>query len=136
MIVLDASAAASLLLQQSAATGIVREIDGHELVSPELMSVELLSVLRGWVRSRQLDDVRAREALEDLEALGITWYSERPLLRVAWSLRENASAYDAIYLALARTLTDPGREVRMLTLDRRIARAFPQLTRVPEAPEE
>ena len=67
----------------------------------------------------------------DLEDLGIVWYSERPILRVAWALRDRASAYDAIYLALARTLSTPEREVRVLTLDERLARAWPELTQVP-----
>ena len=131
MIVLDASAAAALLLRQPAVDGILREIDGHELAAPELMAVELLSVLRGWVRSAQLEEARAREVLEDLELLGIAWYPERPLLLLAWSLRDNATAYDAIYLALGHSLSDAADQIRVLTLDRRLARAFPQSTVVP-----
>ena len=131
MIVLDAAAAAALLLRHPAVDGILREIDGHELAAPELMAVELLSVLRGWVRSAQLEEARAREVLEDLELLGIAWYPERPLLRLAWSLRDNATAYDAIYLALGHSLSDAADQIRVLTLDRRLARAFPQSTVVP-----
>jgi predicted nucleic acid-binding protein len=47
VIVLDASAAAALLLEQDLFPVIVRELEGHDLAAPELMSVELLSVLRG-----------------------------------------------------------------------------------------
>lgn len=108
MIIPDASVAAALLLRQPAA-----------------------DVLRGWVRSAQLEEARAREVLEDSELLGITWYPERPLLRLAWSLRDNASAHDAIYLALGHSHSDGADQARVLTLDRRLARAFPQSTVVP-----
>lgn len=131
MIVLDASAAAALLLEQGAFPAIVREMEGHDLAAPELMSVELLSVLRGWVRGGRLPERRAREALEDLEQLGVHWYSELPLVSLAWSFRDNASAYDAIYLALADALGERERPVRVLTLDARLARAFPELTALP-----
>lgn len=133
MIVLDASAAAELLLNQPHAPAISALLRQQEIAAPELLGVELLSVLRGWVRGRGLDPDRAQDALVDLDDLGIAWYAERPLLRVAWGLRDRASAYDAIYLALARTLSVPGEDVRVLTLDRRLARAFPDLTLVPRS---
>ena len=131
MIVLDASAAAALLLNQPHGRAIAELLAGQEVAAPELLGVELLSVLRGWVRGKGLDPARAQDALVDLEDLGIVWYSERSILRVAWALRDRASAYDAIYLALARTLSTPEREVRVLTLDERLARAWPELTQVP-----
>lgn len=131
VIVLDASAAAELLLNQPLAPMLSDLLAEEEIAAPELLGVELLSVLRAWVRGRGMDAERAQDALIDLESLGITWYAERPLLRVAWGLRDNASAYDAIYLALARTLSVPGHEVRVLTLDQRLARAFPQAALVP-----
>lgn len=133
MIVLDASAGAELLLNRPLAPTISTLLAEQEIAAPELLGVELLSVLRAWVRGRELDADRAQDALIDLEDLGITWYAERPLLRMAWGLRENASAYDAIYLALAGTLSVPGHDVRVLTLDERMARAFPDLTLVPRS---
>lgn len=131
MKVLDASAAASLLLEQAAAPAIIREMAGEEIAAPELMSVELLSVLRGWVRGGQLPEPRARAAIDDLEVLGVHWYPVRPLVRAAWSFRDNASAYDAIYLALADVLGEGEQPVRVLTLDGRLARAFPGRTILP-----
>lgn len=131
MKVLDASAAAALLLGQAAAPAVIREMAGEEIAAPELMSVELLSVLRGWVRGGQLSESRAREAIDDLEVLGVHWYPVRPLVRDAWSFRDNASAYDAIYLALADVLGERASPVRVLTLDGRLARAFPERTILP-----
>jgi predicted nucleic acid-binding protein len=131
MIVLDASATTALLLNLPAAPLIAGALGGHRLAGPELLGVELLSILRGWVRGRSLDVLRAQEALVDLEDLGLAWYPERPLLRLAWGFRDNASAYDAIYLALAEVLTEPGRPVKVLTLDRRLERAFPERTILP-----
>lgn len=131
MIVLDASAAAALLLNQPRSRAIGDLLAEQEVAAPELLGVELLSVLRGWVRGRGLTPARAQEAFVDLEDLGIIWYSERALLREAWGMRDRASAYDAIYLALARTLSLPGQGVRVLTLDERLARACPDLTLIP-----
>ena len=131
MIVLDASAAAALLLNQPRSRAIGELLAEQEVAAPELLGVELLSVLRGWVRGRGLTPARAQEAFVDLEDLGIIWYSERALLREAWGMRDRASAYDAIYLALARALSLPGQGVRVLTLDERLARACPDLTLVP-----
>lgn len=134
MIVLDASAAAALLMNQPAAPSISRAAAGHGLAAPDHMGVEVLSVLRGWVRSSQIPESRARDALDDLEDLRIDWFPTRSLLRGGWKFRDNASAYDGIYLALAELLGEPGAGVFVLTLDERLARAFPDLTRLPEAP--
>lgn len=131
MIVLDASAAAALLLDQDEAPEVIRALGDEEIAAPDHLGIELLSVLRGWVRSRQLPETRAREALDDLDDLGILWFPTQPLLRAAWRLRENASAYDAIYLALVQQLTPDDPDVHLVTLDAHLARAFPRLTVVP-----
>ena len=43
-------------------------------------------------------------------------HSHEALIERVWELRRNATAYDAIYLALAEALDAP-----LLTLDRRLA---------------
>ena len=58
------------------------------------------------------------EALDDLVDLSIVRYSHGPLLHRMWALRDNGSAYDAAYVALAEELGAP-----LLTLDARLARA-------------
>jgi predicted nucleic acid-binding protein len=60
----------------------------------------------------------AAAALEDLAALDIARYEHEPLLSRVWELRENVTAYDAVYLALAELLDAP-----LLTFDAHLATA-------------
>ncbi len=56
--------------------------------------------------------------LEDLATMRISRYAHTAMLPRIWELRDNVSAYDAAYIALAETL-----EVPLLTRDARLARA-------------
>ena len=58
------------------------------------------------------------EAIEDLARWGLERVSHRELLASAWSLRGNVTAYDAVYVALARA-----QGATLLTSDARLARA-------------
>ena len=101
-IVIDASAAFEFLLRTPIGLrieGIVAEAD---LFAPELLDVEVMSALRRHVRRGYLDDKRALQALEDLVDWDIKRVPNRELVRQAWDLRENVTAYDAVYLAAAR----------------------------------
>jgi len=73
-------------------------------------------VLRRLNLSRQLSDLRGRQALRDLASLGLRLHDHGPLLPRAWNLRANLSAYDAMYVALAEGLRAP-----LLTLDVKLA---------------
>jgi predicted nucleic acid-binding protein len=59
--------------------------------------------------------------VSDLLQLSVDRYPHAILGRRIWELRENFSAYDAVYLALAEKLHDDG--VPLLTSDARFARA-------------
>lgn len=89
---------------------------GESWHAPSLVGVEVLSVLRRLNRSRQLSDLRGRQALRDLPLLGLRLHDTASLLPRAWVLRANLSAYDAMYVALAEGLRAP-----LLTLDGRMA---------------
>lgn len=121
ILVLDASAAAELLIGSSRGRAAERVIGDAELYAPAHLAVEVLSVLCGWVLSREVTADRARIALADLDALGVHWMDLPPLLGAAWQLRDNVSAYDAVYVALAEALDCP-----LVTFDRRLAKASPR----------
>jgi predicted nucleic acid-binding protein len=81
----------------------------------------VLSALRRVVASAEASAARAGEAVADLLDLPIERYPHEVLVPRVWQLRENFSAYDATYLALAESLVDTG--APLLTADARFARA-------------
>jgi predicted nucleic acid-binding protein len=120
MIVLDASAAVDWLLQTPAGRRIERRIYARNdtLHTVHLLDVEFAQVLRRLVREGTLSSRRAEEALEDLAALRVTRYAPILVLDRVWRLRQNLSAYDAAYVALAEELRAP-----LITRDQKIASA-------------
>lgn len=83
------------------------------LHAPQLIDLEVAQALRRHERFGDLSVERGREAIEDLAQFPVERYLHVPLLPRIWELRDNASAYDAIYLALAEALDAP-----LLTCDR------------------
>lgn len=123
MLVVDASAITDLLLERPSAQRIGAHLLEHsfDLHAPHLLDVEVLSALRRVVAAQHASPARAQEALRDLADLPIERYPHQMLVRRVWSLRENLSSYDAVYLALAEALSDEG--TPLLTTDVRFARA-------------
>ena len=80
---------------------------------PHLLNVEVAQVIRRYVASGNIDGERGRAALADLADIPLRRYSHDLLLPQVWDLRNNLSAYDAVYVALAGALDTP-----MLTRDR------------------
>ncbi len=120
MIVLDASAALDWLLQTAAGRRIERRIFArHEsLHAPHLLDLEVVQVLRRLVRDKALTPQRAGEAIHDLLDLRIARYPHTLLVPRIWQHRQNLTAYDAAYVALAETLRAP-----LITMDARLAHA-------------
>lgn len=123
MLVVDASAVADLLLARPGAERIARHLEAHAdaLLAPQLLDVEVLSALRRVVASGEASAARAGEAVADLLDLPVERYPHGLLVPRVWELRDNMSAYDATYLALAEVQTDEG--AALLTADARFARA-------------
>ncbi len=117
MIVVDASALLEVLLRTDGAPMVeARLFGGETLHAPHVLDLEVAQVLGRFERAGQLSAWRGREALEDLEAFVIERYAHHIFLPRVWSLRANATAYDACYLALAEALGAP-----LLTTDARLA---------------
>lgn len=116
--VIDASAAAELLLRTSTGAKVAAAVEGSLLIAPELLDVEVLSILRRAVLRYQLEESRARSALQDLMDWEVDRIRHTSLLREAWRHRHNVSAYDAFYVAAARVYGVP-----LLTADGPLSRA-------------
>jgi predicted nucleic acid-binding protein len=118
LIVIDASAVIEILLNTPAAkTVAARVLDPSQSVAaPHLLDVEVLQVLRRYTRAGELDSHRGQQAIQDLLDLPIVRYPHDPLLHRVWELRDNVTAYDAVYIALAEALDAP-----LLTCDERLA---------------
>jgi predicted nucleic acid-binding protein len=93
-------------------------IRGESLAVPDLLRIEVMSVLRRQLRSGAIDRRQADEALDDLLVMPFVVYPTAPLLRRGWALRDNLTAYDACYAALAELLG-----CTLVTADARLARA-------------
>jgi predicted nucleic acid-binding protein len=109
LIVVDASAILEVLLQTTAAARVSQRIfsPNEILCAPHLLDVEAASVLRRYVRLSLISPDRGGEALRDLADLPLHRYPHDVLLKRIWQLRNNFTAYDAAYLALAEALDAP-----------------------------
>ncbi len=119
MIVLDASAAIELLLSTELGKVIARRLEDAEmgLHAPHLIDVEVAQALRRYVREGEIDSFQAETALTELRSLDLARHAHEPLLDRVWTLRDNLTAYDAVYVALAEAI-----DARLLTCDGRLAR--------------
>lgn len=118
IVAVDASAAVEYLLRTELGHVVEGVIANADLVAPELLDAEVLAVVRREVVAKRLSSERAAEAIEDLADWPVERIAHRLLLREAWRLRANVSAYDALYVAAARL-----RGATLLTADGPLARA-------------
>ncbi|MCX2930930.1 type II toxin-antitoxin system VapC family toxin [Mycobacterium sp. CVI_P3] len=115
MIVIDASAAVSALLNEGQARRLLAVESVH---APHLVDAEVVSVLRRQVLAGLLASDHARRALTVWTGLGLTRYAAAPLLARIWELRSAVTAYDAMYVALAENL-----DCALVTADARLSGA-------------
>ena len=120
MIVVDASALLEFLLQTPLGARVEARLfrDRDEFHSPHLADVEVTQGLRRLVRAGEVSPDRAAEAIADLADLNLHRYPHVDFLTRAWKLRENVTAYDAMYVALAEALDAP-----IVTCDTPLAKA-------------
>jgi predicted nucleic acid-binding protein len=115
VIVLDASAAVSALLNDGQARRLLADESVH---APHLVDAEVASVLRRQVAAGRVASGEARRALDVWRRLGLIRYAASPLLERVWELRAAVTAYDAMYVALAENL-----DCALVTADTRLAGA-------------
>lgn len=122
MTVVDASIVVRLL-QNRGGDGPLRERLGQQrhLHAPALIDAEVTSAIRGLLMTSKpgvrVSLVRTEQMLDDFADLPLARYPMQPFQRRVVSLRDNFTAYDAFYVALAESLAMP-----LLTDDRKFAR--------------
>jgi predicted nucleic acid-binding protein len=117
VIVLDASAVVELLLWTERGERVAQVISdpSESLHAPHLLSIEVAQAMRRLASAGEVSGQRAANALQDLVDLDVNHYEHQLLLPRIWQLRENLTASDAAYVALAESLDCP-----VMTFDRRL----------------
>jgi predicted nucleic acid-binding protein len=125
--ILDASALGEFLLdaEQHPSVGALLSTARNAVVVPHLCDVEIASGFRSMIARRVLTVARAAEAMQQYTALPLQRVGHLPLLSRVLSLRDNFTAYDGTYVALAESLGVP-----LHTSDARLARAVREHTAV------
>lgn len=80
---------------------------GDALFAPAHLDAEIVSALRDMARGNAALVPAVPGALRHLGGLPIRRMPLAPLLERMWELRENITAYDAAYVALAERLNSP-----------------------------
>jgi predicted nucleic acid-binding protein len=117
-VVIDASALFELVVQSERAPAVAQAVGATDMVAPDVVNPEVLSILRRLERTGSLPAREAVQAVDDLMDAPVRRFSTLPLLAEAWMLRANVSAADACYVVLARILRCP-----LVTADRKLSRA-------------
>jgi predicted nucleic acid-binding protein len=125
--VVDASALLEVLLRTERGARIEARllVAGESLHAPHLLDVEVAQVLRRYEAAGRLSAERGAQALADLADFPLLRYPHDWLLPRMWELRENLTAYDAAYVALAEVLLVP-----LVSCDARLASASGHSARV------
>jgi predicted nucleic acid-binding protein len=115
--VVDSSAVVDLLVDVEAWDTLGTFIDSEgELAAPDVVVFEVLAVFRRHARRGAIRPERATGAIEDLGDLPLEIFPTLPLRGRAWELRDNFTAADALFVALAERLAEP-----LATKDRALA---------------
>ena len=87
---------------------VARRLGGAgALVAPAHLDAEVVSALRGLCRAHPALLPAVPEALRHLASLPLQRLPIAPLMQRMWELRDNLTAYDAAYVALAERLDAP-----------------------------
>lgn len=118
--VLDASVLVDLLAGTDYAEAARKRLAGTVLHAPAHLDVEVLSALGRLQRAGELTVADVDAGLAALSELPVTRHAIADLAPGAWGRRGDIRLVDALYVELAVRL-----HVKVLTTDRRLARATP-----------
>ena len=119
MIVLDASAVVEVLMHSGMGAILNHQLRRTHLVhAPHVLDLEVTGALRRQCARGSLSQDRAGKALEDFRNMRVLRHRHTPYLARIWEFRDNFTAYDACYLALAEALG-----ATLLTRDKALASA-------------
>jgi len=116
--VVDASALVEVLLRSGRGLELQRTLDGAGLAAPDLINAEVLQALRRLASAGEISAERGQTMAARLADAPIERLTTTGLALAIWELRDNLTAYDATYVALARALRRP-----LVTADRSLSRA-------------
>lgn len=124
-IVVDASVVVDLVLARGRASAIAERIRGFTMHAPHIIDLEVAQgIRRDWIIGA-IYGARLDAAVAAALDLPINRYSHRPLIPRIMALRENVTAYDGAYVALAEELGLP-----LITRDGRLARSSGHSARI------
>lgn len=115
---LDASAAAELVLHTAIGADVASRLRGHHLHAPGHFDVEVVGVIRRAVQRDLLNDREGLVALDDFRSLRIKRWPTDVLVARAYELRSTHSVADGVYVALAEAFNCP-----LVTCDGRLTRS-------------
>ena len=117
-LVVDASVVTAALVDSGEDGVWASALMTEGLAAPALMPAEVANVLRRSSATGEISRDVAAQAHSDLLDLRVELFPYGPFGPRVWELRENLTAYDAWYVALAEELG-----VLLATLDARLRRA-------------
>lgn len=101
MVVIGSSALLDALLDDAIFQSLQSITQQHELVAPDHIDIECLHALRKLERLGHIPETQATALIGELARFRCSRIPIQPLLTEIWRLRNNFSAYDAAYVALA-----------------------------------
>lgn len=115
---LDASAAAELVLATPPGAAVARRLRGEAVHAPAHFDVEVIGTIRRAVVRRLISDHEGLVAVADFRCLPLRRWPTKPFVQRAYQLRRTHTIADAMYVALAEGLAAP-----LITCDGRLAQS-------------